>query len=248
MERLFSLVRRTDDPQSSVFFVIPNTIFLSGNLLLYIIPSFLSLFVLFCLYSFLPFSCCVFPFIFVCIARAFIRSVVFCHAECLVAEELFIYFLQLYVLIFDLQFLLPQVTTAVTSQNFSHGVVKSKLNLWNAFCCSVTRTFTRNISVKMKICGTVIVRVGLWGRETSCLALSEDGLVHRMFIASLGTAIIRVETCSWEISVNKCGLQQTVSGVWWCEKVLWNRLRMCENKVLREIFWFKNDRVVEEIT
>ena len=49
--RDFSLVRKTDDPQSSVFILIPNTIFLSGNLLFYI-----KLFLFILLMCFIPHS------------------------------------------------------------------------------------------------------------------------------------------------------------------------------------------------
>jgi len=101
MQRLFSFVRRTDDSQSSVSILIPNTIFLSGNLLFYIKLCLFLLLMCFIPPSLIPtlFMLCV-PFHLrlyrsLLSPRCFIYSVVFCHAEYNIAEELFIYFQQL---------------------------------------------------------------------------------------------------------------------------------------------------------
>jgi len=99
MQRLFSFVRKTDNPQSSVFILIPNTIFLTGNLLFYIKFRLFLLLVCFIPPLLIPtlFMLCV-PFYLrlyrslLFFPRCFIHSVVFCHAEYSIAEELFIYF------------------------------------------------------------------------------------------------------------------------------------------------------------
>lgn len=88
--------------QSSVFILIPNTIFLSGNLLFYIKLCLFLLLMCFILSSPIPtlFMLCV-PFhlrlyrSLLFSPRCFICSVVFCHAEYNIAKELFIYFQQL---------------------------------------------------------------------------------------------------------------------------------------------------------